>query len=63
MIWDIEEIKKYSWVIIGIVVLAIILYLFLKEIIRNLVSAIFDFFKKYIPKFFYKNLSFHCVDF
>lgn len=51
MIWDIEEIKKYSWVIIGIVVLAIILYLFLKEIIRNLVSAIFDFFKKYIPKF------------
>ena len=54
MIWDIEEIKKYSWVIIGIVVLAIILYMFLKEIIRNLVSAIFDFFKKYIPKFFIK---------
>lgn len=51
MIWDIEEIKKYSWVIIGIVVLAIILYLFLKEIIRNLVSAIFDFSKSIYQSF------------
>ena len=61
MIWDIEEIKKYAWVIIGIVVLAIILYLFLKEIIRNLVSAIFDFFKKYIPKYFiFYKVLFYC---
>lgn len=52
MIIDIEEIKKYVWIIIGVIVLAVIIYLFLKEIIRNLVSAIFDFFKKYIPKFF-----------
>ncbi len=52
MIIDVEEIKKYAWIIIGVIVLAVILYLFLKEIIRNLVSTIFDFLKKYIPKFF-----------
>lgn len=52
MIIDVEEIKKYVWIIIGIIVLAVILYLFLREIIRNLVSMIFDFLKVYIPKFF-----------
>ena len=47
-----EEVKKYALIIVGIIVLVVIVYLFMKEFIRNLVSTVFDFFKKYIPKLF-----------
>lgn len=49
---SIEEIKKYIWIIIGVIALVVILYLCLKEIIKNSIRALFDFLRKYIPKFF-----------
>ena len=62
MIWDIEEIKKYSWVIRYCCFSNNFIFVFERDYKKSSKCNI-RFFQKVYTKVFYKNLSFHCVDF